>query len=222
MIIIRPLIDVLGKIMKLPKNSYLDPTTLGSGVPSASNWLRGDGSWQPITPGPTIYGLFAQTSLGPYIHATTVETTLIGTGVGSLSVPANGFQAGDSFVAKMCGNISSANIETIHIRVKSNGNVIADAGVFTLNLATNKHFELVIDFTVTKIGGPGVAELFVNGQFSYNKNANNNIDGINFSLIDNTIFDTTTPLILNITAQWGSANINNSIQSQNFVLNKTY
>ncbi len=222
MIIIRPLIDVLGKIMKLPKNSYLDPTTLGSGVPSASNWLRGDGSWQPITPGPTLYGLYAQTALGPNISATITETTLIGTGVGSLTVPANGFQVGDSFIAKMCGNISSANNETVHIRVRSNGTVIADAGVFTLNLATNKHFELSIDFTVTKIGGPGVAELFVNGQFSYNKNANNNIDGINFSLIDNTIFDTTTGLTLNITAQWGSTNINNSIQSQNFVLSKTY
>lgn len=222
MIIIRPLIDVLGKIMKLPKNSYLDPTTLGSGIPSSSNWLRGDGTWQPITPGPTLYGLYAQTSLGIYVHATTVETSLIGAGVGSLTVPANGFQVGDSFVAKMCGYLSSANNETVHIRVKADGIVIADAGVFTLNLATNKHFELTIDFTVAKIGGPGVAELFVNGQFSYNKNSNSNIDGTNFSFIDNTLFDTTTSLTLNITAQWGSANINNSIQSQNFILTKTY
>jgi len=45
MIKVRPLIEVLGKIIKLPKNSYLDPSTLGSGSPSSSNYLRGDGTW---------------------------------------------------------------------------------------------------------------------------------------------------------------------------------
>ena len=44
MIIVRPLIEVLGKIMKLPKNSYLDPTTLGSGVTDDTTFLRGDGT----------------------------------------------------------------------------------------------------------------------------------------------------------------------------------
>ena len=91
MIKIRPLIEVLGKIIKLPKNSYLDPTTLGSGVPSASNWLRGDGTWQPVTPGPTNYGLFSQTGNSAAITATSVEGTPIDGGVGGLIIPANSF-----------------------------------------------------------------------------------------------------------------------------------
>ncbi len=52
MIKLRPLIEVLGKIIKLPKNSYLDPSTLGSGSPSSSNYLRGDGTW--ATPSSSI------------------------------------------------------------------------------------------------------------------------------------------------------------------------
>jgi len=45
MIIVRPLIKVLSKIMELPKGSFLDPTTLGSGDPDNTNFLRGDGTW---------------------------------------------------------------------------------------------------------------------------------------------------------------------------------
>jgi len=167
-------------------------------------------------------GLFAQTTLGPIITGTVVETSLVGTGVGSLSVPPNFFKVGDSFVAKMCGNLSCANNETIHIRIKSDGITIADAGVFQMKIATNKFFELVVDFTIAQIGGPGVGKLHVNGQYAYNQNANTQLDGVNFALISNTVFDTTVLNSLSITAEWGSTNSNNKIQSQNFVLNKTY
>lgn len=167
-------------------------------------------------------GLFAQTALGTAITNTIVETSLVGAGVGTMTVPANGFQVGDSFVAKMCGHLSCANNETIHIRIKSDGVVIADAGVFIMKITTNKFFELTLDFTVTKIGVAGVAELFTNGQYSYNHNAAGEIAGNNFALVSNTVFDTTVLNTLSITAEWGAAKAANSIQSQNFVLNKIY
>jgi len=175
----------------------------------------------PGPPGPSG-GLYAQTALGTLITNTTVETSLIGTGVGSLTVPANGFNVGDSFTAKICGPLSCANNETLHIRIKSNGVTISDTGIFQMKLTTNKYFELLIDFTITKIGGAGVAELFVNGQYSYNQNANTNLDGVNFALISNTNFDTTVINTLSITAEWGLAKVANKIQSQNFVLTKVY
>jgi len=175
----------------------------------------------PVGPAGTN-GLFAQTALGTLITNTTVETSLVGTGVGTLTVPANGFSVGDSFTVKICGPLSCANNETIHIRVKSDGVTIADAGVFQMKIATNKYFELALDFTVTKIGVAGVAELFTNGQYSYNHNAAGEIAGNNFALISNTVFDTTVLNALSITAEWGLAKTANKIQSQNFVLTKVY
>lgn len=177
----------------------------------------------PGPPGPAgTNGLYAQTALGTLITDTIVETSLIGAGVGTLTVPANGFSVGDSFTAKICGPLSCANNETIHIRIKSNGITIADAGVFSMKISTNKIFELVVDFTVTKIGAAGVAELFTNGQYSYNHNAAGEIAANNFALISNTTFDTTVPNVLSITAEWGAAKAANKIQSQNFVLTKIY
>lgn len=175
-----------------------------------------------LNPSGFLSGLYAQTALGTLITNTTVETSLIGPGVGTLSVPPNTFQVGDSFTAKLCGYLSCVNNETIHIRVKSDGNVVADAGVFTMKITTDKFFELTIDFTVTKIGVAGVAELFVNGQYSYNHNAAGVLDGVNFALVSNTTFDTTVTNALSITAEWGAASANNKIQSQNFVLTKVY
>ena len=61
MIIIRPLIKVLSKIMELPKGSFLDPTTLGSGNPDGTNFLRGDSTW--VDP-------FAGAGYVPYVGAT--------------------------------------------------------------------------------------------------------------------------------------------------------
>lgn len=222
MIIIRPLIEVLGKIMKLPKNSYLHPTTLGSGTPSSSNWLRGDGSWQPITPGPTNYGLFAQTANSTPVTATTTEMTLIDGGVGSLSVPANGFSVGDSFLAHMSGIISAKNNDTLRVKVKAGSIILGDTGAITLPGITGKHWDLIIQFTIRQIGAAGVASIVVSGQLTYSKDASNAFEGDDFSTINNTTFDTTTSNVLNVTAQWSSNDPINSIYSEFFVLNKIY
>jgi hypothetical protein len=81
---------------------------------------------------------------------------------------------------------------------------------------------LVLDFTVTKLGAVGVGELFANGVFTYNRNSSNAIEGVNFGLIDGTLFSTTISNTLNITAEWVTSNEANTIRSQNFTLTKVY
>jgi hypothetical protein len=79
-----------------------------------------------------------------------------------------------------------------------------------------------ISFTVRTLGAAGVASIASGGMFSYIKNAGTNFEGIDFSIINNTTFDTTTNNTLKITAEWGAANVANSIYSEIFTLTKTY
>ena len=172
-------------------------------------------------PGPSV-GLFTQTVSSTPITNTTTETSLISTGVGSLSVPQNGFSIGDSFHAKLIGHISCNNTATVRFRIKSGSVVLADTGVVALNTSTSKHWEMNIYFTIRALGAAGVASIASGGIFSYIKNSGTNFEGTNFSIINNTTFDTTVLNTLNITAEWGAANAANIIYSEIFTLSRTY
>ena len=168
------------------------------------------------------YGLFAQTANSTPITGTTSELSLINGGVGTLSVPANGFQVGDSFRAVMAGVLNAANNQTIRIKVKAGSLILLDSGAQPITNITNDIFSLNIDFTIRQIGAAGVASIVSLGAFHYTKTSNGAIEGFAFNTVNNTTFDTTISNTLGITAQWGSNNAGNSIYSDIFILNKTY
>jgi hypothetical protein len=174
---------------------------------------------QPAT---TNYGLYAATENSKPITGTTSELSLVGVGVGTLSVPANTFKVGDSFHAKLIGHISCVGSATLDIRVKSESVLLADTTVVNLSAATDKHWEINIYFTIRSIGAAGAASLASGGLFSYTKNSGTNFEGSNFSIVNNTTFDTTIDNTLDITAQWNTNNAGNSIYSELCILNKLY
>jgi hypothetical protein len=167
-------------------------------------------------------GLFSQTVDGPTVTNTTVESSILGTGVGSLSVPANLFMVGDSFHITVIGHLSSKNNDDLRIRVKSGGVVLVDTGNINMPGLTNQHFELNLDFTIRAIGAAGVASIASGGQLTYIKDASTAFEGVDFSVINNTTFDTTVLNTLTITAQWSAANSLNSIYTEIVTLTKTY
>jgi hypothetical protein len=168
-------------------------------------------------------GLFAQTTDSVPVTATTVESSLIGVGVGTLSVPANAFQVGDSFNAFFDGILSCLGSATIQIKVKTSlGVVLVDSGIIDLDVTTSKAWTLSLQFTIRTLGTSGVASISSGGVFSYVKNGSNNFDGYVLSSLNNTTFDTTVNNTLVVTAQWNSNSASNSILSRNFVLNKIY
>lgn len=169
-----------------------------------------------------VYGLFAQTANSTPITNTTTETTLLDGGIGTLSVPANGFKVGDSFRADLGGNISTINNHTIRIRIKAGAIILGDSGVQTLPNISNAVWSLSLNFTIRAIGGAGVASIFTLGNFLYVKSANGTSEGFGFNTINNTTFDTTISNTLNITAEWGQADPTDNIYTESFVLNKIF
>lgn len=170
----------------------------------------------------TNYGLFAQTSNSIPITATTIEGTLIDGGVGTLSVPANGFSVGDSFQANLSGIMSAKNNDTITIRVKSGASILSFSPALVMPGINNQVWNLTINFTIRTLGIAGVASLVVNSEFNILKLASGTQEGFGFNTINNTTFNTTIPNTLDITVQWSSNSAINSIYSNQFVLNKTY
>ena len=207
-------------ITQLPSASALQPTNV---FPVVQSGVTKQATFSQIVYSQgNSYGLFAQTANSTTVTGTTTESTLINGGVGTLSIPANGFQIGDSFRADFGGLLSSKNNDTIRIRVKAGSIILADSGTQTMSTAVDDVWQLSINFTVRTLGGAGVASIVSLGVFHSTKQSNNSQTGFAFNTINNTTFDTTISNTLNVTVQFSSNSLENSIYSDIFVLNKIY
>ena len=202
--------------VSLPQRSIID--FQGTGVTASDN-----GSKTIVNiAAPTSYGLYAQTSDSASVTGI-AKQSIIGSGVGTLSVPANSFQVGDSFVASLDGLLSCVGTATLHIHVETlAGVILADTGIINMDVTTSKSWLLNLYFTIRTIGAATVASISSGGLFSYIKNAGTNFEGYVLSNINSTTFDTTINNTLVVVAQWNTANATNQILSRNFTLTKIY
>ena len=164
-----------------------------------------------------LYGLYSQTVQSATVTNTTAETTIIGAGVGSLVIPANGFKVGDSFHGKIGGVISTLNNHEITIKIKTGATVLASTGLIALEAVTALGWEIELDFTVATLGATG--SICTNGNFAYNRNTGS-LEGFVFQDVQS--IDTTISNTLNITVEWNQSNASDEIYSANFVLYRTY
>jgi len=197
--------------------------TSGSSGVNGTSGTSGSSGTSAALPTSVNYGLFAQTANSTIITNTTVESTLINGGVGTLTVPANGFSVGDSFRAVFGGVINADNNQTIRIRVRAGAVLLLDSGLQNLGSAViDDIWSLNIDFTIRQLGAAGVASIVSLGSFHYTKTNNASVQGFGFNVVNSTTFDTTISNTLDVTIQWGAASTGNNIYSDIFILNKTY
>jgi hypothetical protein len=174
------------------------------------------------TPPTTAYGLFAQIADSVPVKGTTSELSLVGSGLGTLTVPANRFKVGDAFLVIMTGEIGARNNDTLTIRIKTGSVVLSTSGAISMSQATNRDFKLEVFFTVRALGAAGVASIATGGSFFYTADASTTMQGANYSSVLTSGFDTTISNTLDITAQWSSNNAANQIYSHIFTLTKTF
>ena len=182
--------------------------------------VKGDlnilGGFNGLTP---IGGVFSQIVTISQTSPNGIDQqSLIGTGVGSLTVPANTFKVGDSYALKIGGTKTNAQNNTLNIRIKAGSVILAESGIIILPALSADPYEIEVEFTVRSIGGTGVASIATNGNFVYTDAGS--YKGFNFNNINSTTFDTTISNTLDVTVVQGSPG--NNMTSDSLILTKRY
>jgi len=192
--------------------NYTLPSTAGT----INQVLTRDSGTTSIWSTPQIYGLYSATGSPVTVANTTVASTIIPTGTGTLTVPANTFTPGMSFLLKCGGTFrDSSGGQQFTMRLTNSGTLFS-TGLLTLNsvpLATTG-WNVETQFTYT-----GGNQLITNFTFSYN----NGSDARGFT--NQQVNNTFNPLVsntLDFTMQWNTANVNNTLTCNYFTLTKLF
>ncbi len=154
--------------------------------------------------------LFSQTA-DAVVANTTTETTIFGTGAGSLVIPANTLAVGDQIEIGLQGLISDVGNPNFTMRIKVNGVEQATTGPEQLGSVSGDHWRTTVTMVVRTIGVSGTALII--GQFVDDQNDHFGIvDGVDFT------FDTTGPNTMDATAEWAVAAGGNTVTTRQAVM----
>jgi len=181
----------------------VDSITLINTVDNANIYEFSDPPVQPDELSP----LFVSTA-DATVANTTVETTIIGTSEGSLTVARNSVAVGDCFQFRAGGIFSAQANPTLRLKLMFGTLFIGDTTAIVVSNITNGHWVLEGTATFRSIGATGTVS--VEGGFTTSAG-----DHFGFTFLVPTIVDTTQNNQLDITIQWGTANAGNTITGQN-------
>jgi hypothetical protein len=129
---------------------------------------------------------------------TGVQTALgllgLGTVIGTLTIPANTFQIGDTYALKIGGSITCVNNDVFTLNLLTNLGLATEAVFATVVVTvdgaqTSGWYEIKVEFIVRAVGIAGVAKISTNGHYSY-YNSTNVSKGYGFNSINSTTFNT--------------------------------
>ena len=157
--------------------------------------------------------IYTQTATAT-VGGTLTETSMIGTGVGTITIPANTLVAGKTLKIFACGyysTYSSANNMTL--RFKIGGTTVLNTGsIAPANSIVQKYWESYIIVTCTAANTVWAEGLFTTLDAT---------TPYHFSMVNTTTttVDTTTlPQLLGLTMQWGGNNAANTITTTNLTV----
>lgn len=170
--------------------------------------------------GPQATALFTSTATQT-VAATTTETTILGTGSGSLTIPANYLIVGKLLRMSIRGLYSTPalNIGSIAIKIKLGSTVLnttATASALAVSV-TNGGFDGVAFITCRSVGASGSVVLMGGLEYGVGNNLAPLVLAVNNGTSATTI-DTTASQVLDCTVTWSNNTAGNSVSSLNCVL----
>lgn len=155
-----------------------------------------------------VTAIFTQTE-EETVAGTTSERTIIGSGTGTLTLPADFFIVGKSIEYEIRGVHSSTGNPNITIKCTLGGATIATTGAVASGNGTNDGFVIKGIITCRSVGSSGTVASSGEYQELHNSGKRAGIKQAGATTID-----TTTSQNLNITVTWGTASAGNTITSQ--------
>ncbi len=164
----------------------------------------------------TITNRYVQTNI-TVVANTATETSLTNTGTGTLAIPANYLQPGTVIRFTASGFFSSiAGGQTVTFNQKLGNTIVCSGTLVELEAANTNHWSIVSLITVQTNGANGgvVAGGTLSGM-NFSSGVPVAIGGLtHMAKTNSTTIDTTTALVPNLTATWGTADPGNSVTCQ--------
>lgn len=151
----------------------------------------------------TTPGCMFTSSSSVTVVSTTAETTILGGGVGSLTIKANKLVAGKTVRVEGYGFFSTTATPTFNLRFKIGGTEFCSTGAVSPS-GTGAGFAFKLDFTCfhTGVSGDGYAYGTVT------------MNGTIYHMIGSlTTVDTTIDNAINLTAKWSASSASNSVRT---------
>jgi len=174
----------------------------------------------------TSPGIWSQTADGPLLANTTTETTIIGSGVGSLTIPADTWIKGQSYELRMWGEISAIVNDGMNFSINNGPTKIVDTGGVTFfDIGVGGAmipFEIIMSLTCREVGPPTTGKLQYSGQVNTRANSGGQFRSYGFNILNTANFDTTIDNVWNITGKWDNADPGNQVRILNANLKRTF
>lgn len=202
--------DPSGTSTTAPLGSLAMLNNTAGGIFQKSN--TGGTDWQSIN-----RCLFTQTATATVAN-TTAKTSLIGSGVGTTTMPAGFLIAGRTIYLSWYGTIADLLTPTLIIKFEVNGTAVATSTTLTLPALTGTvSCSCEVMMTCRTVGSSGT--VFTQGLFKID-NASVGVFSGMVNTATNTV-DTTVSRALDLTATWGTASASDTISGTNCLIEVT-
>ncbi len=142
------------------------------------------------------------------VENTTDETSVLGAGRGSKTIPADELDVGTVIRLTLYGYFSDTGTPTLNVQVKLGGTAVCSTGVITLLSGIDElGWSLNVDIACRTTGDPGT--VVASGIFEYNDDS-----GHRMVKTTTTNVDTTAGLLVDVTKTWGAAAAGNTSTCQ--------